>query len=129
MLQQDLEQIGVRVGEVIREHDDGLPRHRVDVFNPEQRGVGVQQSIGQDVMNAPREPIGRIVVPVALRGTELPLELIERVGARLVDRALERRAHFLDRKMILTREERQDRVDERIARSDGHAGTAAGPER
>jgi hypothetical protein len=31
--------------------------------------------------------------------------------------------------MILTREERQDGVDERVARSGAHAGAAAGPER
>ena len=76
-------------------------------------------------MNAPREPIGRVVVPVALRGSELPFECIERVRSRSVDLALERRTHFLDRKMILTREERQNGVNEPVARSGGHAGTAS----
>jgi hypothetical protein len=85
------------------------------MFDPEDDRVAFEDSFREDLVNAPRERIARVVVPIGAGRGEPPGEMRERVRPRLVDRALEGFADAVQHLRILIGEECRDGGNQRIA--------------
>ena len=102
---------------MVREDRQRAVPDLVQMFEAENFRVGLQELVGQDVVDPLHERIGRVVAPADV-GPEPRLHREKRVGSGQVQLAIERDTNVLEREELLIGEERQDRGDERVARRD-----------
>ena len=92
-----------------------LARGFLHVVESDERRSAIEQLVGQHPVDAARQGVGRVVVPIRPRRRELGAELRHGVGAGLVDGALERPPDQDQGSARLAVEKRGDRADERLA--------------
>ena len=63
-MKEDLQQVRVRVGQVVGKDDDRLVGHRFHVFDADEDRARLEQPVREDMVNPPGERIGGVVVPV-----------------------------------------------------------------
>ena len=77
--------------------------------------LGAQESVREQMVNPPRQRIGRVVRPPIVH-PQPGRQAKQRVGSGAIDLPFQRGADLLQREQILASEEVDDRADEHAAR-------------
>ena len=122
---EDLEQVGVGVREVVRDDDDGPAGHAPQVLAADQLRAWPEHARREQFVDTARQGVLGVVAPVRADEREAFVEGLERVRPGLVDAAGQRPANAANRRGLELRQGCEDGVDEQIATDDGHGSDPA----
>ena len=111
-LDEDLDEIGVGVRQMVREQDDRLVADGLQVGGAGQGAVGVEELGGQDVVHSARQGVRRIVRPGAVALGEAVEQARHGRGSGRRYLVLERAVYVVCLDQVLTREKRGDGGDQ-----------------